>query len=360
MDKVKILLVGSAFSADLHMDAYARFRDDVEIVAICSKDFDQANALAARYGFTGYELYDDYNEAIEKADCCAVDICVPNFLHYEVCMKALGADRSVICEKPLATKVEHAREMVAKANEAGRYIYYAEDWLFAPALLRAKAVLDEGAIGNLTYIRARECHGGSHSPFAQTVAFCGGGCMIHLGIHPIGYVMALKDYKWAELTAMTSGGGEYNIRHKKLEGEDWSGVFIRFEDGTTALIEANYLTIGGMDDIVDFYGDKGRMHVDLVASSAVSCFSIPGVSYTVEKAEITTGWSRPAVDEKQNLGYVGEIGHFLDGIRHDKPADKGLRGEDGLALLEFVTYAYQSAREGVSIKNPKSAAAGGA
>ena len=353
MDKVKVLLVGSAFCADLHMDAFARFRDRVEIVGICSKDPGQIASLAAKYGIKGYAVHDDYMTAIDKVECDVVDICVPNFLHYEVCMAALDKKRPVICEKPLATTVEDGRAMLKKAEEVGKNIYYAEDWLFAPALRRALEIIEEGAIGNLQYIRARESHSGSHSPFTQTIKFCGGGSMLHLGIHPVAFVLALKGNRWTEVTAMKSGGLEKNIKHKKLEGEDWCTAVVRFDDGTVSTLEGNYIASGGMEDVIDFYGDKGRMHVDLGMSSAISCFSVPGVSYTVEKAEVTTGWSRPTVDEKYNLGYVGEIEHFLDCLRDGVPAKTGLRGQDGLEALELLFYIYQSANEGRVIRNPK-------
>ena len=351
MKKQKILLVGSAFAADLHMDAYSRFTDKIDIVAIASNDLPQIARLADKYKVSGYKVYEDYTQAINETDCDLVDICVPNFLHYDVCMKALDKGRHVICEKPLATVVADGEAMIQKSNETGKHIYYAEDWLFAPALTKAREIIEEGAIGKPVFMRARECHSGSHSPFAQKLQFCGGGCMLHLGIHPVAFMLSLKNNEWTELSAMATGGLEDNLIHKNLEGEDWACCNIRFKDGTTAVVEANYATSGGMEDIIDFYGDKGVLHIDLIMSGPLLCFSIDGIQYTVEKAEITTGWSRPAVDEKLNLGYVGEIGHFLECCAAHKPAKPGLRGIDGLQALKVVDAVYRSAREGRAIKN---------
>ena len=349
MEKLKVLLLGAAFSADFHMDAYARLHNKIDIAAIADLDQSRAKSLAARYGIEGCEYYGDFIEAIEKVECDLVDICLPNFLHADAAIPALKKGRHVICEKPLATTSERAREMVEYARENSKHIYYAEDWLFAPAVLKAFEIIREGGIGELQYIRARECHSGSHSPFAQTIAYCGGGSMIHLGIHPIGMTLALKNNEWAQVTAMTSGGGVGNIRHKKMEGEDWGTALVKFADGTTALIEGNYLTCGGMEDFIDFYGTAGCLHVDLTFSSALNCFSIGGLSYTVEKAEITTGWSRPAVDERYNIGYVAEIACFVDRAMQNLPADIGNRGEDGLEALELVDGIYRSAHEGRTI-----------
>lgn len=350
--KVRVLLLGAAFSADLHMDGYARCGDTAEVVAICDKDAARVQALAERYHLENYRMYDDFNRAIEEVDCDVVDICLPNFLHHDAAMAAFNKGRNAICEKPLATTVADGVEMVEAAMQAGKKLYYAEDWLFAPALLKALAIVEEGAIGQQLYIRARECHGGSHSPFAQTIKFCGGGSMVHLGIHPVSFMLALKNNQWTELTAMTSGGGEKNFMHRGMEGEDWAACLIKFADGTSALLEANYVSMGGMEDVIDIYGTKGCMHIDLTFSSAISCYSMPGLSYTVEKAEVTTGWSKPAVDEKYNLGYVNEIRHFMESCRAGVDAKMGLRGIDGLEALKVVNLIYQSAKDGISIKNP--------
>ena len=350
--KVKVLLAGAAFAADLHAEAYARLRDKAVIVGIVDKDEARVRDLAGRYGLEGYTAYTDIDEAIARADCDVVDICLPNFLHAEVAVKALEAGRDVISEKPLATTVEDARKVVDTAQRLGQRIYYAEDWMGSPALNKALQLVESGGIGQLKFVRARECHSGSHSPFAQTIKFCGGGAMMHLGIHPVGLMLALKNNRWKSLVALTSGGLGQNLIHTGMEGEDWAGAMMQFEDGTMAVLEANYVTCGGMEDSIDFYGTEGCLHVDLTFSSAISGFSIPGFDYTVEKAEVTTGWSRPAVDEKYNLGYVPEIAHFIECAAKKVDAKVGLRGIDGLEAVKVVNYIYQSAREGVQIHNP--------
>lgn len=351
--KVKVLIIGAAFSADLHMTGYERCKDIAELVGICDKDSSRISSLINKFYLENAELYKDYKKAISEADCDLVDVCMPNFLHHDVAAYALSKGKHVIVEKPLAINMEEAESMVNMATDAGKKIYYAEDWLFAPAINKALEIIEEGAIGKPLYVRARECHGGSHSPFAQTLEYCGGGSMIHLGIHTIGFIMAFKNKRWTELTAMTSGGGNSNFLHKKMEGEDWAACMMKFEDGTSALLEANYLTMGGMEDVIDIYGTNGCLHVDLTFSSPVHCYSIKGLSYTVEKAEVTTGWSRPAVDEKFNLGYVSEIRHFMECCLKNQDAKTGLRGVDGKDALEVIQLIYKSAREGIKIVNSK-------
>jgi predicted dehydrogenase len=71
----------------------------------------------------------------------------------------------------------------------------------------------------------------------------------------------------------------------------------------------------------------------------------------VEKADVTTGWSRPAVDEFRSLGYVDELDYFIECCAENKPAKYGVRGADGLCALKIMEAIYRSAKEGVTIKN---------
>jgi len=349
--KLRVLIIGGAFSADLHMDGYSRIPGRVEIAGICDNGSGRADALARRYALSGYSVFGDYRRAITETDCDLVDICVPNFLHYPVAIAALERGRHIICEKPLATKVEHGEHMVALAEKQNKKIYYGEDWHCKPALVKALSLIESGKLGKLLYVRCRECHSGSHSPYAQKIEYCGGGSMIHMGSHPLGFVLGMKDSPWSELTAMCSGGLEKNLRHKKLEGEDWAAAMIRFADGFYALVESNYISEGGMEDAVDFYCSDGCLHVDLTFSSAIHAYSRQGLDYTVEKASVTTGWSRPAVDEKASLGYAAEMDHFTDCAAKGIDARRGQRGIDGLEVLKVIHTIYKSAAEGRAIKN---------
>jgi len=339
-------MVGAAFSAGLHIDGYLRSQDLCEVIAVCDRNLQLAREFAAKHGILA--VYGEIDELLKEEEIDVIDICLPNFLHCEVAEKAFASGKHVICEKPLATTVEDAARMVAAAARAHKHLYYAEDWLFAPALIRAQELLKQGAVGKPFYIKAKECHNGSHSPFAKTIRFCGGGSMIHLGVHPIGFLLALKG-KPTEVVAMTTPGGAGNFVHHDMEGEDWGAALLRFSDGSTALVETNYITVGGMNDIIEIYGTEGRLHIDLTMSSPITAYSRVGFDYAIEKADTTIGWTKPAVDEKLMLGYVGEIRHFLTALQQNQPAMEGLRGEDGFAVLQVLAAIYQSAREGRKI-----------
>jgi len=60
-------------------------------------------------------------------DIEVIDVCLPNFLHSEMTIKAFEAGKNVICEKPLATTLEDGKKMLETAAKASKYLYYVED-----------------------------------------------------------------------------------------------------------------------------------------------------------------------------------------------------------------------------------------
>jgi predicted dehydrogenase len=340
METVGVGIVGSAFAASLHADAYRRC-PYARVVAAASKAPEELRQFCQRFDIP--HAYDDLGEMLARDDVQMVSICAPNFTHKELVLTALAAGKDVVCEKPLATTTEDARAMVKAAQAAGRKLFYAEDWVFAPALVRVTELIGEGAVGTVLYVKAKESHLGSHSIFAQRREYCGGGAMIHLGIHAVGFCLALLPDQVTEVWGAATGGGEANLVHREYTGEDWAVGLLTFAGGTRALVEGNYVTVGGLDDIVEVYASDGVIKVDLSQGSPLRVYSRPGFAYAVEKADTTTGWTRPAVDELRNLGYPDEIAHFVDCVRRDQPAKRGVRAEDGLRALEVVDAIYRSA-----------------
>jgi len=349
--KVRVGIVGAKFAADFHTDAYIR-NDKVEVVAIADINPDSLKAYCGKWG--AKDTYTDYKKMLQRDDLHLISCCVPNFLHQEVVKECAKAGKHVICEKPLATEVGHCREMIAAAKASGTRIFYAEDWVYAPALRRAIELINEGGIGKVLYVKAKECHNGTHSPFARDKKTCGGGSLIHLGIHPVGWILHLVGdqgkNKVTAVSAMTNGGGEDNYVHKQNSGEDFSMGMLKFANGVHAFVEGNYITVGGMDDKIEIYGSEGRLSVDMTLSSPIQLYSRPGVPYVIEKTDNTLGWTRPAVDEFYNLGYVHELAAFVECVRTGTDQPWGCSAEAGLACIEIIGAMYESSRTGKTVQ----------
>lgn len=346
MEKINVGIVGSQFAAMLHAESYKRC-PLAKIQSVASMD----TAIEFADSFNIPKRYTDYREMFIKEDLDLVSVCVPNFLHKEIVLAAVAANiKAIVCEKPLATSLEDGAEMIQCCKKNGVNLMYAEDWIFAPALVRAKKIYKEGGIGDLLYIKAKETHSGSHSIYAQRKEYCGGGSMIHLAIHPIGFIPWFTGEKIIEVVGMTSGGDKKNLLHHNYTGEDWGAALFSLEKNTKALVEGNYITCGGMDDIIEIYGSEGNIHINLTKGSPLTVYSRPGYGYAIEKADFTHGWTQPAVDELESLGYINELAHFVDCVHNKRESQNGTTGKDGLKALAVIFAIYESAAQGKKIK----------
>ncbi len=349
MDKVRVGIVGSKFAADFHADAYSR-NSNVELTAVAA--IDNLQPFAEKWDIPS--THEDYHEMLKRDDVDLVSVCVPNFLHHDVVVAAAEAGKHVVCEKPFGINAAEAEAMIKACDGAGIKAFYAEDWVFAPALKKVGEVVSEGAIGEVLYVKAKEVHNGTHSPFAKNKKTCGGGSLIHLGIHPIGWMLYFLGQEGSnpvvEVVGKTNGGGEDNYVHKDNSGEDWACGILKFRNGVHGFIEANYITVGGMDDKIEIYGSEGRVSVDLTFSSPVNVYSRSGYSYCIEKADNTLGWTRPAVDEFHNLGYVDELAYCVACVKNDQTPQYGVSGRMGSACNRIVEALYTSSQEARTIQ----------
>jgi predicted dehydrogenase len=346
MEKVRVGIVGSKFAGMLHAESYKRC-PHVEMAAVAA--IDNLNEFADQYNIP--KRYEDYHEMFADDSLDLISVCVPNYLHCKVVLAAVEAGKkAIICEKPFATSLDDGKAMLDACRQQNVKLMYAEDWIFAPALVRAKQICEEGGIGDILYVKAKESHNGSHSIYAQNKEYCGGGAMIHLGIHPIGFLPWLTGNNIVEVTAQVSGGGDANLLHKTYTGEDWATALVTFENQTRGLIEGNYITCGGMDDVVEIYGSEGNLRVEMTKGSPITAYSRKGYGYAIEKTDFTHGWTTPAVDELHSLGYIDEIAHFVDCVRNDREPQQGTTGADGLNALATVTAVYRSAETGACVR----------
>jgi len=342
---IRVGIVGTGFAAHLHADAIERCRD-ARLEMVCG--IEKLDEFCRKWPVE--KKTDDFNKLCRHPEVDVVSVCTPTFIHRPVVEAAAAAGKQIICEKPLATSLEDARAMVRSAAQAGVFLCYAEDWCFSPILKRVEEIVAEGALGEILYVKAKEVHSGSHSEYAKKIKYCGGGALFHIGCHPINWVRHLIGGEVAQVVGLTTGGGEGNMVHKDYEGEDWGVALMSFEGGQQGFVEANYITLGGMDDTVEIYGTKGALKVELTLGSPIHVYSREGYKYSVEKADNQLGWTRPAVDELWQLGYPPEIEYFIGCVRDGREPMMGARGEDGLASMEVAFAAYESSRSGKAVK----------
>jgi predicted dehydrogenase len=344
MHEIGVGIIGSGFVAEIHVEAF-RHVPNARIVAVASPTEGKAADFARRHGIP--HAFTDYRRMLELADVHVVDLALPNDFHCQATEAAASAGKHVICEKPLATTLLEADRMIAACRNAGVHLMYAEELCFTPKYVRAKKLVDEGALGELFLLKQSEKHDGPHAPWFWDVSRSGGGVTLDMGCHAIEFFRWLLNKR--PITSVYAQMGTY-LHRDKTEGDDNSVVLVEIEGGCVGMAEESWAKPGGMDDRAEIYGTKGVTYADLLHGNALETYSQVGYGYAVEKAGATTGWSFTMFEEVWNYGFPQEMQHFIDCVQHGRQPIE--TGEDGRATLEAIYAAYESARTGQKVMLP--------
>jgi len=132
--------------------AGARASDEVEVVAVASRDATRAEAYAREHGIE--RAYGSYEALLADAEIDAIYISLPNSLHVDWSVRALEAGKHVLCEKPLSRRPEDVERAFDAADRAGRVLAEAFMYRHHPQTRKVAELVSEGAIGDLRAIRA--------------------------------------------------------------------------------------------------------------------------------------------------------------------------------------------------------------
>ncbi|WP_119070719.1 Gfo/Idh/MocA family protein [Aggregatilinea lenta] len=344
MDKVRLGIIGSGFISNLHVNSLQRL-PEAEVVAVASPTPGKARAFADEHGIP--DAYESYEAILKRDDIDAITVGVPNDLHEEVVVAAAQAGKHVLCDKPLARSLPEGERMMAAVHAAGVKLVYGEMLCFAPKYVRAKKLIQEGALGKVFLVKQNEEHDGPHSPWFWDVNRSGGGALLDMGCHSIEFARWILDRPQVRSVQATMG----RFMHpEKTRAEDHSIVVIEFENDVIAIAENSWAKTGGLDDRCEIYGTLGNTRADLVQGVGLRTHSKVGYGYAVEKAGSTVGWSFTGFEEEWTHGFPQEMQHFVNVVLgREEPMETG---EDGLEVLRIIYAAYQSAGEGRRIEWP--------
>jgi len=141
--ELRVAIVGLGIGRR-HIQAYQRL-PGVRVVALA--DIDEAALAWARSEFGISLASADYRQVLSRADVDAVSICTPDRLHAEQVLFALDAGKHVFCEKPLATTLQDAQQVAAKAAQTGLTVMVGQTYRFQPQFEELHALVRQGLIG---------------------------------------------------------------------------------------------------------------------------------------------------------------------------------------------------------------------
>jgi len=328
-------MLGSGFVADFYMQGLADVNHQ-QVVVNYSRSAKRARDFARRWSVPAHST--SLTEVVSRDDIDLFIIALPNLEHLPASLALSARKRHQVCTKPLARNAREAKKMLDAARKSGRMHAYAETEVFAPAVVKARQMMEAGGIGRVLWVRSREAHSGPHSPHFWDVSQTGGGAMNDLACHCIEAARYFfgKEDKVVEVMAW----GDNLVHKNKTKGEDNALLVMRFSSGGIGHCELSWTTKGGLDLRNEIHGSEGSLFTDVTRSTPVTGFTSKPAGYVIEKADIDFGWTRPLPEEAFAYGYQAEMRHFVECVRDGgRPRETY---EDGYVVNLILDAGYQS------------------
>lgn len=272
VSKLRAALIGTGSVAHgLHIRAHQRLDRSV-LSWVCDTNGEAAESFARTYGIphwtTGLE------EVLQAPDVDWIDIATPNGTHKALAVRALQAGKHVLCQKPLATSVTDAKEMIGIARQAGRQLGIYMSYRGDQGVHLLKEWMDDGKFGRMISLRAKTISGGGlHYKAGMWRMVEAAGALNLLGVHMIDLFLWLGgEARWVQAYS--------NTLHAPIAGDDVTTAIYGWDNGVTAVLETS---------ICSFVNDK----------TPISLLEING----------TEGWARYRLES-------GELVFQLSGDAH--------------------------------------------
>jgi predicted dehydrogenase len=303
--------------------------DGCQVVALAGRDVARAQEVAAELSID--RAHASYEALLGDPDVDAVYIPLPNHLHAEWTIRAAGAGKHVLCEKPMALSSIDARSMVDACAEAGVVFMEAFMYRLHPSWRAVLDIVRSGRIGVPVAVQSWFSYFNDDPQNIRNIAEYGGGALLDIGCYCIDLSRLLLG---GEPIAVTG-----SVSRDPVTGVDTltSGV-LEFGSGTATFTCSTRVE---PDQRVHIYGSTGRIAIDIP-------FNIPPDRTTC--VHVTAGGSPPVAPATETLTfepadqYRVQAEEFAASVRNRTPVP--IPPEEGIASWQPPAEARPVSRRG--------------
>ncbi len=374
--EIGVAVVGFGWMGRAHTQAYARVRHHApetdivpRLVLVADEVPGRAQEAAARFGFSAAST--EWRDVLADPRVDVVSVTAPNFLHREIGEAVAKAGKHLWIEKPVGLTVADAEAVADAVAAAGVMGAVGFNYRTAPAVVQARALVAEGAVGEVTHARFRLFSDyAAHPEGALTWRYererGGNGVLGDLASHGVDLVRyvvgeiaslvadtAVFVPQRARPSSATAGharatGGELG----PVENEDSVSALMRLADGGRVVLEASRVAVGEQNSYgFEVHGTRGALWWDFRRMGEL-CTSL-GDAY--QDQPVTTTFVGPGAGEYAlfqpgsaiAMGYddlkVIEALELLRSVKDGRP--RGARLEDAVRCAVVLQAMSDSAEQ---------------
>jgi predicted dehydrogenase len=317
---VRIGTLGAARITPMALLRPARAVPEVRVAAVAARDAARAARFARKHGIP--RVHASYDALLADPEIDAVYNPLPNGLHCEWTIRALGAGKHVLCEKPLAANADEAVRMAAAAAESGRLLVEAFHWRHHPLAARMQAILAEGALGPVRHVEATMCIPLLLPGDIRYRWDLAGGATMDVGCYTISMVRFLAGAEPEVVRA--------EARLSSPQVDRWMRADLRFPDGRTGRITCSLFssTLVRLQAIAR--GERGEMRV-----------LNPFVPQFFHRLRVRTPEGTRSERVPSEPTYTHQLRAFAAAVRGERPIGPG--PDDAIANMRVIDAVYDAA-----------------
>jgi predicted dehydrogenase len=257
---LKIGVIGCGWVSNGHIAAWKKVKN-VQIVSVCDLYEDAARSMVKKWNIDEYYL--DFGELLDKSDVDVVDICTPPSTHRNYMVQALSDGVHAVTEKPMTMTVKDAQDIVKAKNDSGKKACVIHNWLYEPIILKARSMVDEGAIGEIINVEV-EALNTKYDPMVSNAGhWCHkliGGRLSEMIPHPIYLIRHFLGQNMSIESVHTTKVGDYSwMKSDELVsflkvGDNFGRVYASFNSPRDTVF-------------IRIFGDKAYLQADIIAST---------------------------------------------------------------------------------------------
>jgi len=342
---LKGVSIGAGYFSQYHFDAWKRI-PEVQLTAIGELDTDLAEKRKKEFGIK--ESYTDYREMIDREKPDFVDIITPPPTHLDICRYAAERGIHIICQKPLAPTYQESRQIIEDTQAAGVRFMVNDNWRWQPWYREIKQLLTGRVIGEVTSIAFQMRMGdgwGKDAYLARQPFFREYPKLLiyETGVHFIDtfrFLFGEINKVYAQLRRL----------NPVIKGEDSGQVLLTFENGSTAILDANRYNEN--ETGVNLYTCDPRTTFGILRIDGMNGHLIMDSCGDIIVKPLGKDSYRHDYDHRIR-GFAGDscylaIRHFIDGLKSGRNFETN--GADYLKTLQVVEACYQSSESGLPVE----------
>ncbi|GGJ06349.1 dehydrogenase [Alicyclobacillus cellulosilyticus] len=319
--------IGILSTAHMHVYSYmaALRRLGVPIVGIYDDDAERGRRAAEA---TGVPFFPDAEPLLAQVD--AVVVCSENANHKRDVLAAARHGRHILCEKPIATSVADALEMIRACQQAGVILQMAFPVRYIAAVRQLRDLVQAGRLGRILAMRGTN-HGYMPGGWFIDHRLAGGGAVMDHTVH-VADIM-----RWILGAEVRRVYAEIDNRVHQKDIDDCGILTIEFDNGVFATLDPSW----SRTDAYPIWGDVTLEVVGSGGTASLDAFAAHLNVYSVQDGK--------GVHE----GYGEDMDYYLikDFVETVAAGRQPLvDGVDGLRAMEVALAAYESAARGEPVE----------